>query len=128
MKKFIKVFILLISISLSTKVQAKSLDYNTFLGYNVKHSYVIGDYVFNLDAGFSPSLQDIMIASRTINTTTETDVSFYDYFISSRAFAQTELYSNTKITESANYTPINAKYIYSNHIKGASESDIITLS
>ena len=52
-------------------VEACVLTYEEYKETEIQHAYIIGDYVFNMDEGYSPSLYDIAIAARSIPTTEE---------------------------------------------------------
>ena len=52
-------------------VDACVLTYDEYKETEIQHAYIIGDYVFNMDEGYSPSLYDIAIAARSIPETEE---------------------------------------------------------
>ena len=52
-------------------VEACVLTYDEYKETEIQHAYIIGDYVFNMDEGYSPSLYDIAIAARSIPKTEE---------------------------------------------------------
>ena len=52
-------------------VEACVLTYDEYKETEIQHAYIIGDYVFNMDEGYSPSLYDIAIAARSIPETEE---------------------------------------------------------
>ena len=66
MKKIKFIIIILVLVVFPSIVNAKKLDYDYYKKLNVKYAFIVGDYMFNMDNGYSPTLEDIMIASRTI--------------------------------------------------------------
>ena len=66
MKKIKFIIIILVLVVFPSIVNAKTLDYDYYKKLNVKYAFIVGDYMFNMDNGYSPTLEDIMIASRTI--------------------------------------------------------------
>ena len=63
MKKILFSLIALTTIfSFTTKVDAKAFTYSSFNKLGITSAFIVGDYIFNLDQGYSPTLRDIMIA------------------------------------------------------------------
>jgi len=70
MNKRILLFIniLIIIVMIPSITFSCELKYEEYAKLGIRSSYVVGDYVFNRDEGFSPSIEDISIASRSIKT------------------------------------------------------------
>ena len=98
------------------------LTYEEYAKLGIRSSYVVGDYVFNRDEGFSPSIEDISIASRSIKTGKSEYVD--DLFVGSTTrFRYSELLSNTSTTDVSGFPNIDVLHVYLNHIKTASEAE-----
>lgn len=122
MKKNLFIMIIFLLTITCTHVKAQGITLDMFKNYNIQHSYVIGEYIFDLDSGYSPSLQDIMVASRTIPEGETSTI--YEYFIIPGIFFQVnEVYSGQSSTNEDDYKIFNASYIYRNNIRKATERD-----
>ena len=78
-KKFFKIVILLFFICSFSMINAESnnMTESEYNSLNVKRSYIIGDYIFDLSR-YNPSLQDLMLAAQTQDLG---DVSVYELVI-----------------------------------------------
>ena len=99
------------------KSNAKVLTEEEFNELGISHAYVIGDYLFNLDDGFNPSLKDLLLAAKTTYTD---DINVYEIKSSENIDGDliveyNELLSNQKLDT---FPIIKVKYIYSNNIYG----------
>lgn len=112
----------------ASTVDAKAFTYDSYKNLGIKGSYVVGDYIFDLDAGFSPTLQDFMIASRTIPEDKPTTLYSYQIFTLFDSFRQLEVYSNEQTRDKNEFKVIQAKYIYRKSIRTAKQSDYDVLS
>ena len=129
MKKiFIPVIAVMCLFGFTTKVEAKAFTYNSFNKLNIMSAMVVGDYIFNLDNGYSPTLRDIMIASRSIDEDKPTELYQILNMPSFGFFRQQEIYSNTVTTDTNQFKVFDAKYIFYNSIAGAKEGDYEVLS
>ncbi len=121
-KRFNLLLILILTLSFSSIVNAKQMTYTDINNLGIHHFYRIGDYMFNLDSGFSPSIRDIMVASRSIPEGTDTYIE--DYLLIGTKYTYKEIYSKKNESGTSDtFTSFNAKYIYKNHIYGAVSSD-----
>ena len=67
MKKKVSLMILAtIPLIITSQARALNLTPTKFAELEISHAYVVGEYLFNSDKGFSPELRDVMIASRSI--------------------------------------------------------------
>lgn len=124
-----KVFILvaLLGIMFPSIVKAKTLDYDYYKKLNVKYAFIVGDYMFNMDNGYSPTLEDIMIASRTIDESKPTTLYEIRMFPAWNFFSVNEVYKNESTNDKTILENMNVKYVYRSNIKTASSSDFDTL-
>ena len=95
---------------------------------NINRAYVIGEYIFNLDKGFNPSLKDLLIAATTINNTD--DIKVYELKKSENILGviieeYNELLSNKNIEQ---FPIIKPRYIYSTNIENNEADYIIKLN
>ena len=94
---------------------AKILTEEEFNELGIDHAYAIGEYLFNLDAGFNPSLKDLLLASKTVYSD---NMKIYEIKKSENISGDiiveyNELLSNTKLND---FPIIKIKYIYENHV------------
>lgn len=122
MKKLVFLTILFLSILIPNVTQACELSYQEYKDKGIVQSFVVGEYVFNVDNGYSPSLEDFATAARSIKK--GEDVKVYNIFsIGNIYYKVTEIFSN-KSTNNVNEFPnIDVTYEYRNHIRNAKESD-----
>lgn len=104
-------------------VEAKGFTLNSYYKLGLTHTYVIGKYVFNLDEGYSPTLRDIMIASRSIPEGEPTTLYDIYTFREDNYFELYELYSETFTMEPNEFKPLDLKYVYSKSIREATTND-----
>lgn len=124
-----RLFLLILLVVLVPKVcQAKQLDYDYYKRLNVKYAFIVGDYMFNMDNGYSPSLEDIMIASRTIKEGNPTTLYEIRMFPAWNYFSVSEIYKNTSSNDKNILENMNVRYIYRNNIKKANSKEFDTLS
>lgn len=109
-------------------VNAKAFTYDTYNNLGIQTGFVVGDYIFDLDNGYSPTLQDIMIASRTIDEEKPTTLYSYQIYPQFNMFRQTEIYRNEQTTDKTKFKTFQAKYIYRASIRTAKQSDYDVLS
>jgi len=123
MKKVIKILIFTLVALAVPNVQARVLDADYFPTLNVSYAYVCGNYMFNVGSGFRPSLQDFMIASRTIENpdptthydNTELYVIFYDSDDNSYEINKT--FAGGDSLGASFLGNLKPAYLYRNHIK-----------
>lgn len=129
MKKI--VLCLALFVLLIPSVNAMEVDYAEYENFDIAHSFVVGDYIFDVSYGYTPSLKDFMHASRTIPK--NKDVYVYEIFIvkipqmNYRSFSMTEVYKRKKTTDTKDFKNFSAKYIYKNNIDTATKNDYIIL-
>lgn len=130
MKKMLLMILLLVSFC--PVVKAKNLGYQEYRNLNIEHSFVVGDYIFDVSYGYSPSLKDFMHASRTIPQNEDVyveeiilmEIPELDIF----EFSSLELYSKREITDISKFKTLKPKYVYRANIDGASSKDYTVLS
>lgn len=93
MKKFLGILILLI-VAYVTPVNACSFTFEDYKKTGEVHSLVVGEYVFDLSTGHSPSLEDFSIAARTIPEGQDEYVYEIIYTPVLDIFRQTEVFTN----------------------------------
>lgn len=121
MKKILILF--LSSIMFISSVCAKKIDYEEFNDTGIIHAYIVGDYIFDLSYGYSPSLRDFMIASRSIPESEDVYLYEIDNVLIFDTYRKRSIYDNV-ISENKNeFGTFNIKYIYRNNIINASEKD-----
>lgn len=127
MKKIILSVILLICIVFtSSNTEAKTYTYDTYQDLGVYTAMIVGDYVFSLDEGYSPTLEDIMVATRTIPK--EKPVYLYYVMNYGSIFYHLDMYSNEYSTNKEDFKVFTAKYLfYKNNVKTAEEGDYIEI-
>lgn len=129
MKKLVLIITIISSVLLGvSNVEAKVFTYDSYKSLGIKGAYVVGDYIFDLDNGYSPSLQDFMIASRTIEDDKPTTLYSYQIFSLFDSFRQLEVYSNEQTRDKTKFKVFQAKYIYRANIRTAKQSDYDVLS
>ena len=128
MKKIKFIIIILVLVVFTSIVNAKTLDYDYYKRLNVKYAFIVGDYMFNMDNGYSPSLEDIMIASRTIKDGNPTTLYEIRMFPAWNYFSVSEIYKNTSSNDKNILENMNIRYIYRNNIKKANSKEFDTLS
>ena len=125
MKKKLFSLIILIMLMLVPKVNACVLTYEEYSEYEIQQSFIVGDYVFNTDTGYSPSLEDFAIAARTIPEGEDE----YIYQIlnidmgSTKYYKKTEIFSNASTQNTKDFPKSDVTWEYWNNINGASEDD-----
>ena len=97
------------------KGNAKVLTKEEYEALGIDHCYVIGDYLFDLDDGFNPSLEDLLIAAATTYTN---DIKIYELKKSENIAGDivveyNELLSNQRLEE---FPLIKVKYVYEESI------------
>ena len=128
MKKIKFIIIILVLVVFPSIVNAKKLDYDYYKKLNVTYAFIVGDYMFNMDNGYSPSLEDIMIASRTIKDGNPTTLYEIRMFPAWNYFSVSEIYKNTSSNDKNILENMNVRYIYRNNIKKANSKEFDTLS
>lgn len=116
MKKYLKVFFLLIISSFLFPVKAKVILEDDFLeSYELERAYIVGNYIFDLGRGFNPTLKDLLIASsyNEQNTASVYEVKFSPNIDGEMVKEYQELLSNQKLDE---FPSIDVKYIYESSI------------
>ncbi len=101
---------LLASIITFNGVNAKNINYSEFQALNINHAFIVGDYIFNLDHGYSPDLRDIMKASRSIKAGDSTTL--HEITLDEGYFDITELYSKKNSQDSKDFGNYNVLYVY----------------
>ena len=65
MKKAVSIMVMIImNILMISDVKACEMSYNEYKDRKIVQSFVVGDYIFNVDNGYSPSLEDFAEAAR----------------------------------------------------------------
>ena len=111
-------------------VQARTLDEEYFKTLDVSYAYVCGNYMFNIGSGFRPSLQDFMIASRSIEnpdpTTHYANTSLYLVFYDSddNSFDISEVFSNNPLGGASYLGNLKPAYLYRDHIKTSTPKNL----
>lgn len=123
MKKFFYKFSCLLLIIFAVPVSAGcKLTYDEYNAYGIKSAYIVGEYIFNKDSGFSPSIEDLATASRSIPTNQKEYI--YDVLSFPNTFRYKSIFDGTSISGKENFPDISVSYIYKNHIATATDSDI----
>ena len=126
MKKKFLILAIIFSCFFTLKVNAIEIDYIKYKSLDIMHGYIIGEYIFDVANGPSPTLKDILEASRSIPEGKPTtlyeimDVSYpgYSYFY------QKNVYNNNSVIEIENdenavkqsFIKFDAKYVYTGHL------------
>ncbi len=127
MKKMKFIIAILVLTVIPNIVNAKTLDYDYYKKLNVKYAFIVGDYMFNMDNGYSPTLEDIMIASRTIADSEPTTLYEIRMFPAWNFFSINEIYRNTSSNDKTILESMSIKYVYRNSIKKANSTEFDTL-
>lgn len=114
MKNGYKLLLLLLVI-VPINALALNLTFDVYKSLDVEHSYVVGEYVFNLDYGFTPVLKDFMHASRSIPEGEETTLYEAQYFAAYDYFSFMNVYTLDEYDET-NMPIVNVKYLCSKSI------------
>lgn len=115
MKKSIKIlFIILMLLFCTTRINALDLSQSEYEEYNIKRAYVVGKYIFDLSK-HNPTLKDLMLAAQSSPTG---DVSIIEIKIATNINGEEtkeyrELLDGTKLTE---FPKLDVKYIYSSEV------------
>lgn len=127
MKRIILSIMIIATLLLPTSiVEAKTYTYESYKELNVRTAMIVGDYVFSLDKGYSPTLQDIMVATRTI--TMDKPVHLYYVMDMAGMFYFLDMYSGESSTNTADFKVFTAKYLYyKNNVKTATIEDYIEI-
>lgn len=126
MKKKALVLMMIMFFVFMPRVEAIcNLKYDEYTEENIEHAYVIGEYVFNLDTGYSPSLEDIAHAARTIPEGKEEYI--YDIYNISDLNGEYE-YEKWEVLDSEfdgnkKNLSIDVSYEYWANIRGATEDE-----
>lgn len=86
MNKKFKLILILVLTLMPFNVFALELNYPNYKSLGIEHSYVVGNFVFELDYGYTPNLKDFMKASRSIPTNEDVylyeiqNIDAFDYF------------------------------------------------
>ena len=125
MKKLVRGVIIIALAFLTANVYACELSYEEFKELGIGHAYIVGDYIFDTDYGYSPSLEDFATAARSIPEGEDEYV--YDILIdtsgSDAFYVQTEIFSGESELDYNNFPAIDVTYVYRANIRGASEED-----
>ena len=120
MKKILLILTIIPAIFIGAlNVEAKGFTLSSYYKLGLNHTYVIGKYVFDLDSGYSPTLRDIMIASRSIPEGEPTTLYDIYTFPEDDYFEMTEVYSKKFTMEQNDFKPFDLKYLYRGTITGA---------
>ena len=125
MKKCMYTIIIMLLVFFSSTVKACEIEYDEYKTLGIKQSYIVGDYVFVADSGYSPSLEDFAIAARTIPE--GEDEYIYNIFLSkignTEYFRFLEIFSKEESKDSSDFPYIDVTYEYRANIRGASDKD-----
>ena len=124
MKK-IKYLLFLFFIFSFSNVKALTLNQTKYEEYNIKRSYVLCDYIFDLSK-YNPTLKDFLLAAQTCPTDNVTlyELKAYDDMNGEKVRSYSELLSRSRI---ATFPTLNVKYINTGPI-GSSDSNTIDSS
>ena len=123
MKKAVSILVMIImNILMISDVKACEMSYDEYKDRKIVQSFVVGDYIFNVDNGYSPSLEDFAEAARSIKDGEE--VKIYNVMVIGDIYYKvTEVFSNESTTEIKEFPKIDVQYEYRASIRGAKESD-----
>lgn len=127
MKKWKLIIAILVLTIVPSIANARTLDYDYYKKLNVKYAFIVGDYMFDMDNGYSPTLEDIMIASRTIADGEPTTLHEIRMFPAWNFFSINEVYRNTSSNDKTILESMSIKYLYRNSIKKANSTEYDTL-
>lgn len=117
MKKKVSLMILAtIPLIITSQARALNLTPTKFAELEISHAYVVGEYLFNSDKGFSPELRDVMIASRSIPEGEKTTYYDIQYDEEENTYSIIEIYSKEEKTADE-LNSMTVKYIYSDSIR-----------
>ncbi len=113
--------------------RAGILEETKYNDLNIERAYILGEYIFNLDNGYNPSLKDLLIAATTVE---DDDIKVYEIKKSENISGDiveeyNELLSFNSISS---YPTIKGHYVYTNNINNNNynylikQNDMITLS
>ena len=123
MKKVVSIImIVIINILMNSDVLACELSYDEYKSREIVQSFVVGDYIFNVDNGFSPSLEDFAEAARSIKDGEEVKI-YNIMMVGDIYYKSTEVFSNKSTTVKSEFPKIDVAYEYRASIRGAKESD-----
>ena len=93
----------------------KELLEDSYNNLNIERAYILGEYVFNLDNGFNPSLLDLLMASTTTYTN---DITVYEIKKSENINGDiiTEYSDLLSFHNIERFPSFKTKYVYSKHI------------
>lgn len=128
MKKRLLILVIGLIIFIPNICNAKVMDYDNYKRLNIKYSFIVGNYLFNMDNGYSPTLEDIMIASRSISETKPTTLYEVRLFPVWDYFTINEIYKKTTSNDKSILNDMNIKYIYRNSINKSTSKDYDILS
>lgn len=128
MKKKLLILVIGLIIFIPNICNAKVMDYDNYKRLNIKYSFIVGSYLFNMDNGYSPTLEDIMIASRSISETQPTTLYEVRLFPVWDYFTINEIYKKTTSNDKSILNDMNIKYIYRNSINKSTSKDYDILS
>lgn len=114
MKKISSLLIIMITLLICINVKAKETNEEEFKSYNIKRSYVICNYVFDISS-HNPTLKDFLIASQTCpkEEVTIYEIKYYTDIDGNARTSYTELLDNKKLD---NYPKLDISYIYRSEI------------
>ncbi len=123
MKKVVSIIIIgIINILMISDVFACEISYDEYKNRKIVQSFVVGDYIFNVDNGYSPSLEDFAEAARSIKSGEEVKI-YNIMMVGDIYYKATEVFSNKSTTEKSEFPAIDVAYEYRASIRGAKESD-----
>ena len=122
MKKVVSIIGIIISILVISDVKACEISYDEYKSKGIVQSFVVGDYIFNVDNGYSPSLEDFAEAARSIKDGEEVKI-YNIMMIGDIYYKATEVFTNKSTTEVSEFPKIDVGYVYRKSIRGASEKD-----
>ena len=119
MKKKVSLMILAtVPLIMTSQARALNLTPTKFAELEISHAYVVGEYLFNSDKGFSPELRDVMIASRSIPEGEPTTYYDIQYDEEENVYSIIEIYSKEVKTEDE-LNGMTVKYIYNDSIRNS---------
>ena len=123
MKKVVSIVVIaIINILMISDAKACGMSYDEYKERKIVQSFVVGDYIFNVDNGYSPSLEDFAEAARSIKDGEEVKI-YNIMMIGDIYYKATEVFSNKSTTERSEFPEIDVTYEYRAGIRGAKESD-----
>ena len=122
MKKVVGIVLTIVIMMLSMEVKACELNYEEYTGRGIVQSFVVGEYIFNTDNGYSPSLEDFAEAARSIKDGEEVKI-YNIMMVGDIYYKVTEVFSNESTTDVSKFPKIDVSYEYRASIRGAKEKD-----